>query len=312
MSQANKGVYAASITPVDSAGSPDNKKLLSHCRWLLDEGLDGVAPLGSTGEGNSLPLAYRLSLPAVFRDAGFQPGEVIFGTGSCAVGDAIAATKAALSAGFNNALVLPPFYYKNMSEQGLYDYFSRVIEGAADDSLRLYLYHFPALSMSPITVPLIQRLRDHYGPVIAGLKDSSGDFKGTLEFVSAVDNFDVFSSNEAMLVEGMAKGCAGVISATTNASPSLAAATLKADGAQADKHQKMLTAIRQSIASFPLSAAMKQIAAWQHDDQSWCEVLPPNINLSADQASELRKLLDGLGPDANVFGLQRHMFHDLF
>lgn len=302
MSKAEKGVYAASITPVDASGDPSATKLIEQCRWLMDQGLTGVAPLGTTGEGNSLPLAFRLSVPAQFRDAGFAPGNVIFGTGSCSAGDAIAATRAVIDAGFNNALVLPPFYYKNVSEDGVFNYFDQLINGVGSDALRVYLYHFPQLSMTPFTTPLIQRLKAEFGPVIAGLKDSSGDYQGTLEFVAAADDFDVFPGSEAVLIDGLSKGCAGSISATSNASAALTAATFKASGtAEAAALQETLTAVRLAISQFPLSAALKQIEAWRRGDDSWCAVLPPNTVLNKAQQNQLRDSLDALEPQGCVF-----------
>lgn len=302
MSKAEHGVYAASITPIDpSTSQPSGQRLIEHSQWLMDQGMTGVAPLGTTGEGNSLPLSFRLSVPKLFKDAGFSSENVIFGTGSCSVGDATAATRAVIDAGFTNALVLPPFYYKNASEDGVFAYFDQLIDGVGTDSLRIYLYHFPALSMTPITVPLIQRLKKHFGPIIAGLKDSSGDFKGTLDFVAAADEFDVFSGSEAFLLEGMSKGCVGSISATSNASAALTAQTLKAkDTAEAEGLQEMLTAVRVAIAKYPLSAALKQIEAWRREDDSWLSVFPPGALLSASQQSELKSALQALEPNASV------------
>jgi len=301
MSKAEKGVYAASLTPVNASGQPDGKRLIEHSRWLLEQGITGVAPLGSTGEGNSLPLSFRLKVPGMFRDAGFESDKVIFGTGSCATGDAIEATKAVIDAGFTNALVLPPFYYKNVSNDGVYNYFDQLINGVGSDALRIYLYHFPKLSMTPISVPLIKRLKKEFGPVIAGLKDSSGDFNGTLKFVKAADDFDVFPGSEATLVEGAANGCAGSISATSNASPSLTAATYAALGSdKAAALQKTLAAVRLTIADYPLSAALKQIVAWQRSDDSWRAVLPPNTVLTDIQATQLRESLEDLEPAAGI------------
>jgi len=301
MSKADKGVYAASITPVNSSGEPDGQRLVEHCQWLMGQGLTGVAPLGTTGEGNSLPLAFRLSVPALFRDAGFSSNNVIFGTGSCSTGDAIEATRAVVASGFTNALVLPPFYYKGVSEDGVFNYFDRLINGVGSDALRVYLYHFPKLSMTPITVSLIQRLKSQFGPVIAGLKDSSGDFSGTLEFVQAAEDFDVFPGSEAVLLEGLSKGCVGSISATSNASASLTAATYSAKGSdEASALQSTLSEVRLAISAHPLSAALKQIEAWRREDDSWRTLLPPNTELSVASAKQLRTALESLEPEAGV------------
>jgi 4-hydroxy-tetrahydrodipicolinate synthase len=305
LAKAKKGIYAASLTPVGADGEPDGEKLANYCRWNIEQGLDGVAPLGTTGEGNSLPFKFRLALPEIFAKAGFDADQVIFGTGSCATADAIEATSAALHSGFNNALVLPPFYYKNAKDEGLYAYYAKLIEGVGDGRLRVYLYHFPQMSMTPISVSLIRRLKNDFGPIIAGLKDSSGDFAGTLDFVKAADDFDVFPANEGVLLEGIAKGCAGVISATTNASASLARRTLNATGGEAKALQETLTSVRLTIAKQPLSAALKQIEAWRTGDNSWLPVFPPQITLSQEQTEELRSDLEKLEPTAGVLGQRR-------
>ncbi len=305
MTKAKRGVYAASLTPVGANGEPDAEKLVQYCRWNIDQGLDGVAPLGTTGEGNSLPLSFRTALPEAFAKAGFASNQVIFGTGSCAAGDAIAATKAAIGADYNNVLVLPPFYFKNVSDEGIYGYYARLIDSVRDNNLRVYLYHFPQMSMTPISIPLIQRLKRQYGPIIAGLKDSSGDFSGTLEFVAASDDFDVFPSNEGALLEAIAKGCGGIISATTNASASLARQTLSASGEEANKLQETLTAVRVAISKQPLSAALKQIEAWRTGDDSWLPVFPPQVVLTKQQVEELRSDLEELEPMSGVLGQRR-------
>lgn len=302
MSKAKSGVYAAAITPLDKHGEPDAGKLARYCQWCIGQGLDGVAPLGSTGEGNSLPLSFRTTVPKALADVGLTTEQVIMGTGSCAAGDAIAATRASVDAGFYNVLVLPPFYYKNASETGVFNYYAKLIEAIADDRLRVYLYHFPQLSMTPITHSLIRRLRETYGEVISGLKDSSGDFNSSLAFIDVIDDFDVFPSNEGVLLEGLGRGCAGVISATTNASAALSRLTLTATGEQAIEHQATLTAVRAAIAKHPLSAAVKQVHAWRSGDDSWTQVLPPNVVLTKDQTRELHRDLLALEDKAGVLG----------
>lgn len=302
MSKAVRGVYAAALTPLTADGTPDAPKLARYARWLLDQGLDGVAPIGTTGEGASTDMAARHAIPEAFAEAGLPGERAIFGTGACAVGDAVAATRAALGAGYPNALVLPPFYFKGVSDEGLHAYYARLIEGVGDARLRVYLYHFPQMSMTPISVPLIQRLKAEFGAVIAGLKDSSGDFEGTLRFAGAAEDFDVFPSNEGVLLEAMAKGCAGVISATTNAGPHLARRALEASGAEADALQALLAEVRGAISAFPLSAALKELQVWRSGDESWRAVAPPLVQLDAAQRTALRAALEALEPRAGLLG----------
>jgi len=300
--KATKGVYAAAITPVGANGRPDTQKLVSYCLRLISEGLDGVAPTGTTGEGNSLPFYWRIELPNAFAEAGLPPNRVIFGTGSCAADDAVALTKSGVDAGFPNALVLPPFYLKNVSDEGLFAYYARLIEGVGSDDLRIYLYHFPQMSQTPISIPLIQRLKTEFGPIIAGLKDSSGDYAGSLAFAGAAEDFDVFPSNEGVLVDALSKGCAGVISATTNSSAGLARRTLESSGPEQVMLQALLNDVRQTIAKYPLSAAIKQIEAWKSGDEDWCRVFPPLVELTEDQKASLKAELQALPTQTGVLG----------
>ena len=174
MTKAVRGIYAAAVSPFNEDGSLNTAKLIAYCQHLVtDGGCDGVAPTGTTGEGNSVGMSDRLALPGAFAEAGFDPQRAIFGTGACSTQDAVALTSEAVKAGFNNVLVLPPFYYKNPSDEGLYAYFSQLIEKVGDDRLRVYLYHFPQMSATPIPVDVVVRLKQAFGPLVAGLKDSS-------------------------------------------------------------------------------------------------------------------------------------------
>ena len=300
VTRAKKGIYAAAATPLNSDGAPDGDKLASYCSWLIAQGLDGVAPMGTTGEGNSLPLSFRLALPAKLADAGLSSDQVIMGTGACSVSDAAAATRASLDAGFNSVLVLPPFYYKGVSDTGLYGYYARLIDLVGDARLRVYFYHFPAMSMTPISVELIQLLRGEFGLLIAGLKDSSGDMQGTLRFAKAVADFDVFPSNEGSLIEAVAGGCAGIISATTQVAPALCRATVNAAGAEKELLLSALRDVRAAVSKHSLMAAVKEVQALRSGDAGWRAVLPPLVPLSPQAAADLKSDLDVLADRAGA------------
>ena len=299
MTKARRGVYAAVISPFDASGALDAPKLVLYCQHLLGKGgCDGVAPTGTTGEGNSIPLADRLALPGAFAEAGVAPDRVIFGTGACATGDAIAMTRAALDAGFPNVLVLPPFYYKGVSDDGLHAYFAKLIEAVGDERLRVYLYHFPQMSMTPVSAGLVLRLKREFGAVIAGLKDSSGDFAQSRAFAEATGGvaggFDVYPSSEAMVFDAEEAGCAGIISGSTNAFASLVQRARKAKGAERDRALEAVKAARAAASRYPLMAAMKQIEAWRTGDEGWTLMAPPLVPLSPEQKTALRADLDAL------------------
>lgn len=297
MTKAIRGIYAAAVSPFHEDGSLDIDKHIAYCNHLItDGGCDGVAPTGTTGEGNSVAMRDRMALPAAFAKAGFDPNRAIFGTGSCSTADAVALTSETVSAGFHNVLVLPPFYYKNPSDEGLYAYFSQLVEKVGDDRLRVYLYHFPQMSMSPIPVDVVVRLKQAFGPVIAGLKDSSGDMSQSLAFAKAtggVDaDFDVYPASEAFLFEGLEGGCAGIISGSTNA---FANYIHKAWSDGPDSHAfKMAEAARAVASKYPLMAAMKQMEAWRTGDDSWTRMAPPLVPLSAEQQANLKADVEGL------------------
>lgn len=301
MTKARRGIYAAAISPFTADGSLDAEKLVAYCRYLVTEGgCDGVAPTGTTGEGNSISMTARLALPAAFAEAGLAADQVIFGTGSCATDDAIALSRAALDAGFPNVLVLPPFYYKSVGDDGLYAYFARLIDGVDDHRLRVYLYHFPQMSMTPISVDLVTRLKGTFGPLVAGLKDSSGDFEQSRAFAEAtggVDgDFDVYPSSEAMVFDGLATGCAGIISGSTNAFARKVQAALAASGAGREAAFEAVKAARAIAGNYPLMAAMKRIEAWRSGDDEWLRMAPPLVPLTSAQETALRADLDALEP----------------
>lgn len=297
MSKAVRGIYAAAVSPFREDGSLDTAKLVAYCQYLVtDGGCDGVAPTGTTGEGNSISFRQKLELAGAFAEAGFDPNRAIFGTGACATQDAIDLSKAAIDAGFPNVLVLPPFYYKNPSDEGLYRYFAQLIEAVGDDRLRVYLYHFPQMSATPIPVDVAVRLKKDFGSMVAGLKDSSGDMSQALAFASATggvdSDFDVYPSSEAFLFEGLDGGCAGIISGSTNAFANYVQSGRK-DGPDSTAFALVKEA-RATASKYPLMAAMKQMEAWRSGDDSWTHMAPPLIPLSAEQQANLKADVDAL------------------
>jgi 4-hydroxy-tetrahydrodipicolinate synthase len=290
-----RGVYAAVLTPFTVALEPDRERFVRHCKWLLANGCDGLAPLGTTGEANSLSVAQRLALVEAAVAGGVPMANCIIGTGSCALADAVQVTKAVVSAGAGGALLLPPFYYKNPSEDGLFAFFSAVIDRVGDARLKLYLYHFPQLSAVPITLSLVARLKRAYGDTIAGLKDSSGDWQVSASFLSEFPGFGVFSGSEEFLLPNLRAGGVGCISASTNVTAPLARPVYLAwRNAEAEGLQRGLTEVRLVLQSYPLQAALKEVMAQVTGDESWRVLLPPNRPLAAAQRTELAQRLGAL------------------
>jgi 4-hydroxy-tetrahydrodipicolinate synthase len=297
MHKAVRGIYAAAVSPFNRNGALDPKKLVEYCEYLVTKGgCDGVAPTGTTGEGNSISFVQKLNLAKAFADAKFEPSRVIFGTGSCATQDAVDLSKAMIDAGYPNVLVLPPFYYKNPSSDGLYAYYSELIEGVGNENLRVYVYHFPQMSMTPIPVDVVVKLKNAFGPVVAGLKDSSGDINQALAFASATggvkNDFDVYPSSEALLFQGLEGGCAGIISGSTNAFGNYVQQALK-DGPDS-KSFELVKAARAVASKYPLMAAMKQVEAWRSNDDTWTKMSAPLVKLDSEQKNSLKSDMDNL------------------
>ncbi len=295
MAEKQRGVYAAVLTPFTKQLEPDLERFVRHCKWLLANGCDGLAPLGTTGEANSLSVVQRLKLIEAARAGGVPLESCIFGAGSCALADAVTVTRALVDAGGGGALLLPPFYYKTPSEDGLFAFFSEVVERIGDARLKLYLYHFPQLSTVPITVPLVARLKRAYGDTIAGLKDSSGDWQVSATFLREFPGFGVFSGSEEFLLANLRAGGTGCISASTNVTAPLAQPVYAAwKSAAAEGLQRSLTDVRLVLQSYPLQAALKEVMAELTGDPSWRVLVPPNRPLLPAQRAELAARLKDL------------------
>jgi 4-hydroxy-tetrahydrodipicolinate synthase len=286
-----KGVFAATLTPFDADGVPDLPRMLGHAAWLRRAGCDGVAPLGTTGEGNSIATADRLRIIDAFAGA-YSASELLIGTGACAVGDAIQLTRHAVAAGAPNVLVLPPFYYKNPSVEGLYAFFARLIDGVADARLGVYLYHFPAQAVVGIPLALVERLLKAYPDTVRGLKDSSGDWEVTQSYCEAFPGFGVFSGTESNLSKVIAAGGAGCISATVNVTAPIARLVADATGAEAAGLQEELTAARQAIQKFALIPGLKALTRRRTGDVAWDRMLPPNMPLAPGVERALFQAVD--------------------
>lgn len=289
------GVFAAALTPLDGDLEPDLEAYASHCAWLLDHGCDGIGVLGTTGEANSLSLRSRR---AVIEHActHLPPSKLLIGTGSCALADAIELTRLSWHGGARNVLMLPPFYYKPATEDGVFRYFAELIEAVGEPGLRVYLYNFPQLSGYNFPIALIERLRDAYGAVIAGAKDSSGDWDNMAAMCRELDDFDVFAGTEVFLLDILRAGGTGVISATANVTARLCQ-DVYADPARGDGSQARLTRVRRTIEAYPPIPALKALAGLRAAAGDWRNVLPPFLPLPEDELERLLRDLGELGFD---------------
>jgi 4-hydroxy-tetrahydrodipicolinate synthase len=293
-----KGVFAAALTPLNKDLEVDQERLVSHCRWLLDNGCDGLAVLGTTGEANSFSLSERIGILETLSEAGIAGSSLMPGTGSCSIPDTVELTRRAIDLGAAGVLMLPPFYYKNVSDEGLFAAYSEVIERVGDARLKVYLYHFPQMSAVPLSYDLIERLLKRYPDTIAGMKDSSGVFDNMAGAAEKFPGFAVFSGGDDFLLPLLEKGGAGCITACCNISSSLSAELYRIwqdDKGRAAELQKQLIKVREAASSYPYSAGLKALMAHFSGDAGWATVRPPLVTLNEEQAAELIGLVAATG-----------------
>src|SRR2546423_1452939 len=318
MSEARiRGVLAPVVTPFKDDLSPDRERFIAHCRWLLPHNC-GLAVFGTNSEANSLSMEERAMLLEELVAAGVDPSRMMPGTGCCSIMETVKLTAQAVGHGCAGVLMLPPFYYKDVSEEGLYRYFSEVVQRVGDARLKIYLYHIPPVAVVGITTGLVERLLAAYPNAIAGMKDSSGDWNNTRMFLDAFvragpadSGFDVFVGSESFLLANMRNGGVGTISATANVNPAaihsvFAEATTRQEAVSAsgprrtgenaaplsdlDDQQQGLNVVRAvfSNGKFPsMVAALKQAIAIYRNDPEWVRMRPPLVELTPEQAKTL-------------------------
>jgi 4-hydroxy-tetrahydrodipicolinate synthase len=284
------GVWSPALVPVQDDFSIDTERFLSHARWLLDRGCHGLALFGTTSEANSFSLEERMGLLEAAIGAGIDPKQIMVGTGCCALPDSVRLTRHAVDNGCKKVLMLPPFYYKGVSDAGLYRSYAEVIDRIGDDELRVLFYHFPKLSGVPITVGLIELLLADYPGVIAGLKDSSGDWSNTADLINRFPEMSIFPGSERYLRQGLQHGGAGCITATANVNAAGARAVWDAwadNSEELDTIDQDMIAARTAIEAYPVIPAQKFLLARHRKDPQWRRVRPPLLDLEDRQGAEL-------------------------
>jgi 4-hydroxy-tetrahydrodipicolinate synthase len=291
------GVNAAVLTPMNADLSIDLDRMEAHCRWLLTNGCNGLAVLGTTGEANSLGISERIALLENLVQRGIPAAKLLPGTGTTNIADTVLLTQAADRLGCPGALLLPPFYYKNPSEDGLLAYFNEVIQRVAGD-IKIFLYHFPAQSAVPFTVPFIDRLLSANPGKVKGLKDSSGDYNNGLSYVEAfaADGFEVYAGDDSLLKPMLEKGGAGCITAAANVNCSVAARVYAGwDTEFGSAAQAILTGTRKAVSSVPLIPGLKALVARNTGNPAWQAIRPPHLPLTAPQQATLFTAFDTTG-----------------
>jgi 4-hydroxy-tetrahydrodipicolinate synthase len=304
-SQRIRGLLAPVVTPFKADLSPDSQRFIAHCKWLLSQNC-GLAVFGTNSEANSLSMEERAMLLDELVAAGVDPSRMMPGTGCCSIMETVKLTKQAVGNGCAGVLMLPPFYYKDVSEEGLYRYFSDVVQRVGDARLRIYLYHIPPVAVVGITTGLVERLLAAYPNAIAGMKDSSGDWNNTKTFLDAFakSGFDVFVGSDSFLLANMRNGGVGTISGAANVNPAAIyelyqnALGTSASTTELDDQQQRLNVVREVFSSrkFPsMIAALKQAIAIYANDPAWRTVRPPLVELTPEQAKTLAAELKAIG-----------------
>ena len=300
MNQRIKGVLSPVVTPFNRDLAPDADRFVRHCKWLLSHGCSGLAVFGTNSEANSLSVDERVMLLEALIEAGVPASKLMPGTGCSALSDSVVLTAHAVKLGCAGVLMLPPFYYKGVSDEGLFRNFSEVVQRVADERLQLYLYHIPPVSSVPISLGLIERLLKAHPKSIAGIKDSSGDWNNTKAVLDAFakSGFDVFAGSETFLLDNMRHGGAGCITATGNVNPAAIDKVYRNwQSADADKLQAGITATRMAVQKLPMIPALKAIVAKFSDDPEWSTVRPPLIENTQVQLAGLFADLKALNFD---------------
>ncbi|HTD05050.1 dihydrodipicolinate synthase family protein [Undibacterium sp.] len=295
MSNKLTGVFAPVVTPFKADLSPDFELYLQHCQWLLQQGA-GLAVFGTNSEANSLTTTERMDLLDRLVQHGVDSGRMLPGTGCCTIQDTVELSRHATVHGCAGVLMLPPFFYKGVTDDGLFDYYSEVIERVALQDLRVYLYHIPAFSGVPISLALIERLIRRYPQQVAGIKDSSGDWQNIEAMLTNFPDFAIFPASESFLTRAMPLGASGCISATINVNPAAISRLCtgwRTDGAV--QQQQELDTVRKIFQSYPMIAALKFAISHYRDHPSWQIQRPPLSALAADKKSALIAALDAAG-----------------
>ena len=292
--QTLRGVFAAVPTPFTADWEPDIAVFMEHCEWVLDNGCDGLNVLGSTGEATSQSGRTRAAIMREVGNSSLRESPLMVGTGTPSLAETIELTRLAADSGFDAALLLPPFYYAPVSDDGLFDYFSQLIR--AVDDIAIYLYNFPQMTGLSFSTGLIERLLTAYPGRLCGMKDSSGDLAYTENIAATfAGSFDVFPGSEAPLPDAVAKGYAGCISASVNATAVQAGKVWRNRDNVAEQDASVLRQLRTAIQSVPIAAAAKYLTALRTGDDSWQRMLPPLTTLNSDQQQQLQPVAVQLG-----------------
>jgi 4-hydroxy-tetrahydrodipicolinate synthase len=277
--------------------SPDLDRMAAHAHWLLANGCNGLGILGTTGEAASFGLTERKQILEGLIARGIPAGVIMPGTGTANFTDTVELIQHARAQGCRGVLVLPPFYYKAPSDDGLFAYFSEVITRVGG-GIAIYLYHFPQQSAVPFSLDIIARLLKAFPGAVKGVKDSSGVYANMKAMVDAFakDGFEVYSGSDEFLQTILADGGAGCITAASNTNSHWGGIVYaKRTGPEADAAQTVLNATRKAATSVPLIPGLREIIARSTGDDGWRTIRPPHLKLEKAQADAVWSAFQAAG-----------------
>ncbi|MGV8834227.1 MAG: dihydrodipicolinate synthase family protein [Devosia sp.] len=299
------GVFCAAATPVLADGTPDHAAFATHCQALLEEGCDGIALLGTTGEANSFSIAQRQALLDQVIAAGIDPQLLLPGTSQTNVPDTVTLVRHAVDAGVQAAVVLPPFYYKGVSDEGLFRFYAEVIEAVGSNDLRVVLYHIPPIAQVGLSVELVGRLLEAFPGVVVGIKDSSGKLDSMQTFASSFADFSVLAGADPFMLPLLRSGGAGCITSSSN----LIGAHLRvvfdnffdpAQDAKVDAAQARINAWRDLSNAYVQLPTIKAMLARRRNHAGWTRVRPPLVELGQAEIDNVWAQMAALEAQENV------------
>jgi 4-hydroxy-tetrahydrodipicolinate synthase len=283
-----RGVYAPILTPVDDNLNADVARLAEFGSYLLENGCHGLVVFGTTSEATSFSAKERMALVDGLLDAGLPAEKLVIGTGTSAITETAELSSHAINAGTAAVMMLPPFYYKGMSDQGLFDAYAQIISRVDDDRLKIYLYHIPPVSQVPITLNLIEMLVKHFPDTVVGIKDSSGDWNNQKAILENFPGFGTFTGSEKFLLDNLRLGGIGTICATANViSGQVRALFDNWQAADAEERQAELMWMRDALTGLAPIPALKALVAQRTGDPGWLHVRPPLVSLTTEQQTAL-------------------------
>jgi len=299
-----KGVYAASLTPITASLEPNIPELVNHVKWLLESGADGVAILGSTGEANSLTIDQRLN---IIKESTKQlPKEkLMIGTGSCAFQDTVKLTRKSISEGVYTVLVIPPFYYKPLSDESILRFFSELISCIDEPKLRIIFYNFPKLSGYNFSINILKKLKKEFGEIASGIKDSSSEWGNIYNLVHNINDFKIYAGTETFLLDTLKIGGFGCISASANLTSIYCQKVYQAwNNKQIDRAidaQKKLSNLRKTLEYHPFIPGIKCLLNKHSNSKVWENMLPPIYPLLNNQVNSIENQLKEFGMDLKQY-----------